>query len=75
MTEGKPKNIAELKEIISRFSLCAKVNDDGSVAVDDGMGNGLYLANANVELAWLKAVAQEVEDRGAVKIFHECCSS
>ena len=73
MEEGKPKTVAELKKVLERFSLCASVDRYGSVTVDVGMGNGLYLSNAQVETAWLEAAATDVEDRGAVKIYHGCC--
>jgi len=62
----EPKTLAELRALISRFSLSAKVDDDGVVSVDDMTGGPQYLALAPSELLWLKSNAIEVEHRGSV---------
>lgn len=62
----KPKTVAELRDLVSKFSICATVDDDGVVSVDGMMGNGNYFAKAPAELVWLKQNSEEVENRGQV---------
>lgn len=66
----KPKTVAELKAMVSRFAIHATVDEDGVVSVDNMMGNGQYLAKAPAELYWLKANSYEVEPRGSVTKYH-----
>jgi len=67
---GRPKNVQELKNIVGKFSLSTRINNEGTVSVEAGMGNANWLAKAPTELAWLKAMASEVEGRGCLTDYH-----
>lgn len=70
MPDNKPKTLAALKEMISRFSLSARVDDDGTVTVEEGIGSAQYLSKGPAEVAWLTVNAQEIERRGSLTLYY-----
>jgi len=70
MPDTKPKTLKELKEMISRFSLSARVDEEGTVIVEEGIGSAQYLAKGPAEVAWLSAYAQSIERRGFLTLYY-----
>lgn len=68
--DKKPKTIKALKELVSRFSLAAQVSETGTVTVENGRGNGQYLARAPAELGWLHDMADDLERQGYLTHYH-----
>ena len=66
----KPRDVNHLREIVSRFSVFAKVDDDGVVTVENMVGNAQYLAKSPAELLWLQMHSSEVENQGYVTRYY-----
>lgn len=70
LPKKKPETLKELRDIISQFSIYAKVLDDGTVSVENGVGNGLYLARSPFETQWLTMMATHIERQGFLTLYH-----
>lgn len=60
----KPRNLQHLKEMVSKFSVYAQVDDQGCVTVENGVGSAQYLSKSGAELAWLQMNSDTVERTG-----------
>ena len=63
---SRPQSVEHLKSILVKFSLSSKVDAEGTVTVEDGVGNAQYMAKGPAEIAWLNGHADEVEKRGCL---------
>jgi len=70
MPDTKPKTLAALKDFVSRFSLSAKVDEEGTVIVEEGIGSAAYLSKGPAETAWLQHHAKEIERRGFLTLYY-----
>lgn len=65
-----PKNIQHLREIVSKFSISARVDNYGWVTVENNIGSSQYLAKSGAELAWLRINSDEIDEGGFLTKFH-----
>ena len=65
-----PRDLQHLKEIVSKFSVYAKVDNYDWVVVENNVGSAQYLAKSGAELAWLKANSDEIDADGFLTRFH-----
>jgi hypothetical protein len=65
-----PRDVKHLKEIVSRFSVYAQVDDEGVVSVENMVGSAQYLSKSPEELTWLKLHSYEIEPRGYITKYY-----